>query len=77
MKDVQDLYIKKAKHGEGNGKPLQYSCLGNPKDRGAWWDRVTQRIRLTKEMASHSSILAREIPRTEEPGGIGSHKESD
>ena len=25
--------------GEGNGNPLQYSCLGNPMDRGAW--RVT------------------------------------
>ena len=23
--------------GEGNGNPLQYFCLGNPKDRGAWW----------------------------------------
>ena len=23
-------------HGEGNGTPLQYSCLGNPMDRGAW-----------------------------------------
>ena len=23
--------------GEGNGKPLQYSCLENPMDRGAWW----------------------------------------
>ena len=23
--------------GEGNGNPRQYSCLGNPKDRGAWW----------------------------------------
>ena len=23
--------------GEGNGNPLQYSCLGNSKDRGAWW----------------------------------------
>ena len=22
--------------GEGNGNPLQYSCLGNPKDRGSW-----------------------------------------
>ena len=22
--------------GEGNGNPLQYSCLGNPMDRGAW-----------------------------------------
>ena len=26
--------------GEGNGKPLQYSCLGNPMDRGAWWTTV-------------------------------------
>ena len=26
--------------GEGNGNPLQYSCLGNPKDRGAWWVAV-------------------------------------
>ena len=23
-------------YGEGNGNPLQYSCLGNPMDRGAW-----------------------------------------
>ena len=26
--------------GEGNGKPLQYSCLKNPMDRGAWWTTV-------------------------------------
>ena len=26
--------------GEGNGNPLQYSCLGNPMDRGAWWAMV-------------------------------------
>ena len=26
--------------GEGNGNPLQYSCLGNPTDRGAWWVTV-------------------------------------
>ena len=23
--------------GEGNGSPLQYSCMKSPKDRGAWW----------------------------------------
>ena len=27
--------------GEGNGNPLQYSCLGNPMDRGAWWATVS------------------------------------
>ena len=26
--------------GEGNGYPLQYSCLENPMDRGAWWATV-------------------------------------
>ena len=26
--------------GEGNGNPLQYSCLENPMDRGAWWPTV-------------------------------------
>ena len=26
--------------GEGNGNPLQYSCLDNPMDRGAWWITV-------------------------------------
>jgi len=27
-------------NGEGNGNPLQYSCLENPMDRGAWWATV-------------------------------------
>ena len=33
--------------GEVKGKPLQYSCLGNPMDRGAWWDTVhgSQKVR--------------------------------
>ena len=31
---------------EGSGNPLQYSCLGNPMDRGAWWATVH---RATKE----------------------------
>ena len=26
--------------GEGNGHPFKYPCLGNPKDRGAWWATV-------------------------------------
>ena len=60
--------------GEGNGTPLQYSCLENPMDRGAWWAAVhgvaRSRTRLSdftftfhfhaleKEMATHSSVLA-------------------
>ena len=31
---------------EGNGNPLQYSCLGNPMDRGAWWARVLHIVSL-------------------------------
>jgi len=27
-------------HGEGNGNPLQYSCLGNPMDKEVWWATV-------------------------------------
>ena len=33
--------------GEGKGNPLQYSCLGNPTDRGAWWAAVME---LQKEL---------------------------
>ena len=47
--------------GEGNGSPLQYSCLENPKDGGAWWAAVygvTQsRTRLKRLSSSSSSIL--------------------
>ena len=60
--------------GEGNGTPLQYSCLGNPMEGGAWWAAVhgvaKSRTRLSdfpftfhfhaleKEMATLSSVLA-------------------
>ena len=71
-----------------SGTPLQYSCLENPMDGGAWWAAVhgvsKSRARLSdftfafhfhaleKEMATHSSILAWRIPRTGEPGGLPS-----
>ena len=66
--------------GEGKGTPLQYSCLENPMDGGAWWAAVHgvagSRTRLSdfpftfhfhaleKEMATHSSVLAWRIPGT-------------
>ena len=71
-----------------DGTPLQYSCLENPMDRGAWWAAVhgvaKSRTRLSdftftfhfhaleKEMATHSSVLAWRIPGTGEPGGLPS-----
>ena len=74
--------------GEGNGNPLQCSCLENPMDGGAWWAVVHGVAKswarlsnftfifhfhaLKKEMATHSSILAWRIPGTEEPGRLPS-----
>ena len=70
--------------GEGNGSPLQCSCLENPRDGGAWWAaaygvaKSQTRLNdftlnfhfyaLEKEMAAHSSVLAWRIPGTGEPG---------
>ena len=74
--------------GEGNGNPLQYSCLENPMDGGAWWAAVHGVAKsrtwlcdftftfhfhaLEKEMAAHSSVLAWRIPGMGEPGGLPS-----
>ena len=48
--------------GEGNGNPLQYSCLENPRDRGAWWPAVYEftqiRTRLTWLSSSNRSRYA-------------------
>ena len=44
--------------GEGNGNSIQYSCLENPKDRGAWWAAiygVTQSQTRLKQLSSSSS----------------------
>ena len=75
-------------NGESNGTPLQYSCLENPMDGGAWWAAVRgvakSRTRLSdftftfhfpaleKEMETHSSVLAWRIPGMGEPGGLPS-----
>ena len=45
--------------GEGNGNPLQYSCLENPVDRGAWWAAihgVTQSQTRLKWLSMHACI---------------------
>ena len=74
-------YSKKKKNSrEGNGTPLQYSCLENPMDGVAWWaaDHGVARSRtrlsdftftfhfhvLGKEMATHPSVRAWRIPGT-------------
>jgi len=38
--------------GEGNGNPLQYSCVGNPMGRGAWWATVHGVARARHDLAT-------------------------
>ena len=42
--------------GEGNGNPLQYSCLGNPTDRGAWWTTVLGVAKSQTQLSTHTHI---------------------
>ena len=71
---------------DGNVNPLQYSCLENPRDGGAWWAAVRgvakSQTRLSdfaftfhfhaleKAMAAHSRVPAWRTPGTGEPGGL-------
>ena len=73
---------------EDDGTQLQYSCLENPMDGGAWWAAVHGVTKswtrlsdftftfhfpaLEKGMATHSSVLAWRIPGMGEPGGLPS-----
>ena len=43
--------------GEGNGNPLQYSCLGSPMDRGAWWAIVYEITRVGHNLATNHHHL--------------------
>ena len=85
-KPIQAGY--RTSNGEGNGTPLQYSCLESLMNGEAWWAAVHGVAKsqtglsdfpftfhfhaLEKEMATHSSVLAWRIPRTVEPGGLPS-----
>ena len=78
---LPNIYFRRS-----DSTPLQYSCLENPMDGGAWWAAVhgvtNSRSRLSdfpftfhfhaleKEMATHSSVPAWRIPGTGEPGGL-------
>ena len=85
---LADQSLFYSRNREGNGIPLQYSCLENPMDGGAWQAAVhgvaKRRTRLSdftftfhfhsseKEMATHSSVLAQRVPGKGEPGGLPS-----
>ena len=44
--------------GEGNVYPLQYSCLGNPINRGAWWATVQGVARVRHNIATKKQLVA-------------------
>ena len=86
LKNLLQHHSSKASIRWCNGTPLQYFCLENPMDGGAWWAAVCgvskSQTRLSdftftfhfhaleKEMATHSSVLVWRIPGTGEPGGL-------
>ena len=87
MTERLHFHISLSCTGEGNGNPLQCSCLENPRDGGAWWAAVHGVARsqtplsftftfhfhaLEKDMATHSSVLAWRIPGMGEPEGLPS-----
>jgi len=51
LRDVGSIPGSGRSLGGGHGNPLQYSCLGNPKDRGAWWAIVHG---VTKSRTAHT-----------------------
>ena len=77
---AEGINIYQSRNGEGNGTPLQYSCLENPMHRGAWWAAVHGVAKsrailsdftfsfhfqaLEKDMTTHCSVLAWRIPGT-------------
>ena len=87
-KNIKKYYHLPSSFGEGNGTPLQYSCLENPMDGGACQATVHGVVKsptglrdftfafhfhaLEEEMAAHSRVLAWRIPGMGEPGGLPS-----
>ena len=85
---TKHIYWHSLEFAEGDGTPLQYSCLENPMDGGAWeaavhgvaegWTQLSDFTftfhfhALEKEMATHSSVLAWRILGTGEPFGLPS-----
>ena len=88
LRSASNYQFLRITNGEGNGTPLQNSCLENHMEGGAWWAAVhgvaKSRTRLSdftftfhfhaleKEMATHSCVLAWRIPGTGEPGRLPS-----
>ena len=86
MPSISELQVTHRLGGEGDGTLLQYSCLENPMDGGAWWAAVLGVTKsqtwlsnftftfhfhaLERDMATHSSVVAWRIPGTGELVGL-------
>ena len=58
--DLSSIPASGRSPGDGNGNPVQYPCLENPMDRGAWWATVhgvTESDKAAKPILSHSKDL--------------------
>ena len=69
------FHFSVSRNGEGNGNPLQCSCLENPRDRGAWWAAVygiaQSQTRLKRLSSSSSSNLLFPLPMPKQPSSLG------
>ena len=54
--DVGSIFDLGRSPGEGNGNLLQYSCLGNPVDRGAWWATIHGVAKSQTQLSDFTSL---------------------
>ena len=54
-RDVASIPGSGRSPGEGNGNPLQYSCLGNPMDKGAWWATIHGATKSQMQLSTYLS----------------------
>ena len=57
MTERLHFHFSLSRVGEGNGNPLQCSCLENPRDRGAWWAAVCGVTRDLRDLAAAAAAV--------------------
>ena len=73
--DVGSIFDLGRSPGEGNGNLLQYSCLGNPVDRGAWWATIHGVAKSQTRLSMHAAGIGHLLNsrHTECPGNTKQH----
>ena len=66
MTDRLPFHLSLSCIGEGNGNPLQCSCLENPRDRGAWWAAISgvaqSQTQLKRLSSSSRTLMSSNVP---------------